>query len=221
MAMSPYETLEFPHSRLPLHVEREQFLAVRTHLPLSLRPVVTFAYLTGWRVPSEVLTLQWRQVDLDAGTVRLDANTTKNDDGRLFPFGNRLPELRELLEAQRDETKRVEREQGIICPWLFHRSGKPIKSLDGAWRKAGRLAGCPGRLMHDFRRTAVRNLVRAGIPEKTAMLLTGHKTRSVFDRYDIVNENDLREAVGRLAALAGTVSGTAKKRRRERGPKTA
>jgi integrase len=189
--------------------EREQFDAVRKHLPADLQNVATFAYITGWRVPSEVLPLQWRQVDFKAGTVRLEPDTTKNDEGRTFPF-DLLPELKAALEAQRKATT-----EGRICPWVFHRGGQPFRDADGAaskpfrdaWDVACREAGCPGRIPHDFRRTAVRNLVRAGVPEKVAMMLTGHKTRSVFDRYDIVNEADLREATSRLAAASATSRG--------------
>ena len=83
--------------------EWEQFQSVRRRLPPEVQPVVTFAYLTGWRVNSEVLTLRWHQVDRRAGIVRLDPGTTKNREGRTFPF-SALPELRDLIEEQRAMT---------------------------------------------------------------------------------------------------------------------
>ncbi len=181
---------------------REQIEAVLAHLPGPVQPVVRFAYLTGWRVPSEVLRLEWRQVDFTAGTVRLEVGTTKNQDGRVFPF-DVLPELGDVLQGQRQMTSLLEQAQGRIVPWVFHRRGKQVKDFRDVWASACRAAGCPGRVPHDMRRSAVRNLVRAGVAEKTAMLLTGHKSRVVFDRYDIVNEDDLREAVRKLSA-AGT-----------------
>jgi len=116
-----------------------------------------------------------------------------------------FPELRALFEAQRAYTDRIQRERGSIIPWVFHRDGKPIKSFRRSWLTACRLAGQPGRIPHDFRRTAVRNMVRKGIPERVAMQLTGHKTRSVFERYNIVGEGDLQEAARKLT---GTIAGT-------------
>jgi len=117
--------------------EREQFEAVRDRLPEPLRAVVMFMYLTGWRI-SEVLGLQWRHVDFEAGAVRFDVGTTKSGEGRQFPFTN---ELRALLERQRDYAATVQRTQGIVCPWVFHRNGKPIRDFYGAWRTACRDAG--------------------------------------------------------------------------------
>jgi len=78
--------------------ERDQFEAVRRHLPEYTRPIVTFAYYTGWRIDSEVLTLQWRQIDEAAGTVRLDAGTTKNDEGRVFVYGL-IEELKRVIDG--------------------------------------------------------------------------------------------------------------------------
>ena len=130
--------------------EREQFEAVRRRLPSEVQPVVTFGYLTGWRINSEILTLQWHQVDLRAGIVRLDPGTTKNGDGRTFPF-SALPELRDLLEEQRAATTILERQTGVIVPWVFHRAGSPIKFYRRSWIAACRDAGCPGRIPHDFR----------------------------------------------------------------------
>ncbi len=178
---------------------------MRQRLPEAVRPAATFAYITGWRIDSEVLPLEWRQVDFEAGEIRLDAGTTKNREGRTFPM---TAELRVVLERQRATTQELQRRQGIVCRKVFHRSGKPIKSFRVAFRAACREAGCPGRVLHDLRRTAVRNLVRAGIPERVAMQVTGHKTRSVFERYNIVSAGDLRDAGKRLDAVTGTISGT-------------
>ena len=185
--------------------EREQFLSVLQRLPAAVRPAATFAYITGWRIDSEVLSLEWRQVDFGSGEVRLDPGKTKNSEGRTFPMTR---ELRDVLHQQRAITENLQRQLKVVCPSVFHRSGRPIKSFRSAFRTACAEAGCPGRILHDFRRTAVRNLVRAGIPERVAMQMAGHKTRSVFERYNIVSAGDLREAAKRLDAVTGTISGT-------------
>ncbi len=136
-------------------------------------------------------------MDSEAGRVYLEAGTTKNDEPRVFPFTD---ELGEVLEAQRKYTKRIRKERGQITPWVFHREGKQVKSFRRSWLTACKGAGVPGRIVHDLRRTGVRNLVRAGVPEGVAMKMTGHKTRSVFERYNIVNDADLEEAARRLNA---------------------
>ncbi|MFQ5830901.1 MAG: tyrosine-type recombinase/integrase [Candidatus Methylomirabilia bacterium] len=174
--------------------EREQFEAVRRHLREHLKLVVTFAYITGWRIMSEILGLQWRQVDFKAGTVRLEPGTTKNDEGRTFFM---TPELRATLEAQRARTEALQR-KGRIIPWVFHRNGKPIKDFRGAWKTACKKAGVPARIPHDFRRTAVRNLERAGVPRSVAMKMVGHKTEAIYRRYAIVDEAMLPEGAEKL-----------------------
>lgn len=179
--------------------ERVEFQAVAARLPDDLRPIAQFAYLTGWR-ESEIRTLQWRQVDLGANTIRLDPGSTKNDEGRVFPFAA-LPQLEAVLRSQRARTDALQRETGRIIPFVFHRRGEPIKSFRRAWKTACKEAGLPNRLMHDFRRTAVRNLERAGVSRSVAMKITGHKTESVYRRYAIVSESDLSEGVVKLAVL--------------------
>lgn len=186
--------------------EAAQLRDTLSHLPAEIQPVITFAAITGWRIDSEVLPLEWRNVDFTAGEVRLDAGTTKNGEGRTFPLTS---ELRTLLEAQQAERDRVKK-GGHIVPQVFFRmvaerrggEKKPrrITSFGKAWKAACRAAGCPGRIPHDLRRTAIRNLVRAGVSERVAMKLSGHKTPSVFARYDITSSSDLQDAARRLDA---------------------
>jgi integrase len=130
--------------------------------------------------------------------VRLEPGTTKNREARTFPYGA-LPGLADVIETAWREHQRLAR-AGVLCPFVFQRNGREIRSYRNAWLRACDAAGVPGALMHDFRRTAVRNLVRAGVPDTVAMKLTGHKTRSVFDRYNVTSAADLAEAVDRLAA---------------------
>ena len=178
--------------------EWEDFEAIHAKLPGYLRGPMIFAYLTGWRVRSEVLPLTWSNVDFKAGTVRLEPGTTKNKKGRLIYM---TTSMKMLLEEQHEKRLAFQRQQGQIIPLIFHNQGKPIRNYYKPWYKACRLAGLPDKLPHDFRRTAVRNFVRAGIPERVAMEMTGHKTRSVFDRYHIVSEGDLREAALKLSGF--------------------
>ena len=190
--------------------EREQYEAVRRHLkPDDLQVAAAIAYMFGWRMQSEVLPLQLRQVDLDAGTLRLDPGTTKNGDGRVVYL---TPELKALLRAQVERVRTAERKAGRIIPHLFpyrsgpRRLGQRRRDFRKAWKAACKAAGVPGMHRHDFRRTAVRNMVNAGVPERVAMKVTGHKTRAVFDRYHIVSPADLQDAARRLSHTAAVQS---------------
>ncbi len=158
------------------------------------------AYTFGWRVQSEVLTLERRHLDLEVGTLRLDPGMAKNEDGRVVYL---TPEVRTLLGEQLERVRDLERGRGQIVPWLFPHlgprlAGERIRDFRKAWAEACKAAGVPGAFRHDFRRTAVRKMVNAGVPERVAMKITGHKTRSVFDRYHIVSPGDLQEAARRI-----------------------
>jgi integrase len=175
-------------------------------LPEHLRGFVTFAYKVGWRV-SEVSTFTWSRVDLDQGIVRLEAGETKNDEGRTVYLDE---ELREVVRRQWELRKRENR----LTPHVFtNRDGTDrIKEFRKSWKTACRKASIEQRLFHDFRRTAIRNMVRSGVPERVAMMVSGHKTRSVFDRYNIVSDTDLSLAAQKqeeyLKSQTGTVTGT-------------
>ena len=201
--------------------EHGDFLALRDALPSYLRPFVTFAYKVGWR-DTEIANLTWNQVNLKEGIVRLEVGETKNDDGRTIYLDQ---ELREIFQQQWESRKR----NGMLTPYVFpNEDGTgPIKDFRGAWNKGCGEVGLgygyktsqkyvekrqdklsQGPTLHDFRRSAVRNMVRSGIPERVAMMISGHKTRSVFDRYNIVSDADLKLAAQQQEAYLESQMGT-------------
>lgn len=121
----------------------------------------------------------------------------------MFPFTDAL---RALIDEQWRQHETLKK-QGTICRWVFHRNGNRIKGLRAAWTNACEAAGFPGRIPHDLRRSAVRNMERAGLSRSVAMQLTGHKTEAVYRRYAITSEADLREGVDRLNGATGTNRG--------------
>jgi integrase len=194
----PAITMLHENNRRKGFFEPEQYRSVIEHLPEELKPVIQTAYITGWRITSEILTRQKHHVDLNAGWIRLEPGETKNGEGRNFPL---TPELREVLERQLQITKELEQRTERIIPWLFHRDGKPIRDFRWVWASCCRRAGVPGRIPHDFRRTAVRNLERAAVPRSVAMAMVGHRTEAIYRRYAIADEAMLKEGAVKLAAL--------------------
>ena len=140
--------------------------AVRRHLPPACQDVLDFAYYSGWR-KREILELRWSEVDEGGGVVRLSPERSKTRVGRVLPI---VPPIAAVLARRRAQRQGED-------PVVFRRDAVTVRAWRTAWPEACRRAGVPGRLLHDCRRTAARNLVRAGVPERVAMQLTGHRSR--------------------------------------------
>ena len=170
-------------------LEHGDFLTLLGNLPDHLKPLVGFLYFSGWR-KGEALKLEWRDVDLSGKVVRLRSENSKNKEARILPLTGRLWEI--IQERAR--------ERRLDCPSVFHHESRKLGEFKKAWKTACKRSGHEGTLVHDLRRCAARNLSRAGVPETVAMEITGHKTRSMYRRYRIVDEKDLREATEKLQA---------------------
>ena len=188
--------------------EEDDLQAILPHLAPHARELVEFLYLTGWR-SSEALRLQWSDIDWKRSVVRL--RDSKSREPRIFPFKYHA-RVEELLRRQRDAVSEWEREHARLCPSVFHWNGRPLQKLRRSWTTACGKAGMPGRLVHDFRRTAVRNLIRANVQQAIAMKITGHKTSSIFRRYLIVDEELLAQATGAVADYLGSSHGGGKRK---------
>jgi integrase len=166
-----------------------EFRTVASNLPPELADFALFGYLTGWR-KGEIRSLRWQDVEDDV--VRLRSENSKNGEARCVTL---CGELVDLIE-RRKRARQVKTKSGaFVADLVFHHKGEPILDFRKAWATATKLAGVSGKLFHDLRRTAVRNMIRAGVPERVAMQISGHKTRSMLDRYNIVSEKDLRDAL--------------------------
>jgi integrase len=203
--------------RLPERNARQGFLErvdldqVVAALPEYLQDLVRFAYLTAWR-RGELVSLRWSDVDRDGGVIRLRPEHSKNDRGRTVAIEGDLCAIVE----RRWQARQVKSADGTVrvAELVFHRNGRPIADFRKAWAMACIAAGLcrvvsvnadgterkiPTRLFHDLRRSGVRNMVRAGVPERVAMEISGHRTRAIFDRYNIVSEADLKTAMQRTS----------------------
>lgn len=201
--------------------ERGEHEQVRAALPPDEGDLAEYLYWSGWRT-SEAKGLLWSDVDEVAGSIRIE--DTKNGKPRTLPY-SALPALAELIAHRREVTDAVQRKRSMKVNHVFHRNGEPIRHFRRSWTSACIAAGLGhevrepdvldaagavvkrGRLVrkvalripHDYRRSAARNLSRAGVPEAVIMKLCGWKTRSVFDRYNVVPERDLAEGLAKLA----------------------
>ena len=163
----------------------------------EIKPVFVLAYHLGIRT-GELLALKKSWVDLRKGLIYLNCRVAKKREPMTAPiYADMGPWLGRLLSQGEMESPG--------CVWLFSRAGTPIRSFKGDWEQACKKAGVPGLLFHDLRRTAVRNMIRAGVPEKVAMRISGHKTASMLCRYNIKGTSDLKEAGERTHPVVGAV----------------
>lgn len=158
-----------------------------------LADMVRFAYLTGWRA-GEIRGLGWSDVDRSDREIRL--GDSKNGEGRVLAYDDEIAELIEERWAAREFVN--EDGKTAMSPLVFHNQGQPIGDYRKAWATACDEAGVPGKLFHDLRRTAVRNMVRSGVAQSVAMSISGHKTVSMFLRYKITSGDEQREALRRV-----------------------
>jgi len=174
----------------------EQYQRLLEELPIPLRAPVEFAFWYGWR-KTEIIGLTWDKVDLEKGTVRIERGDTKNRQAKQIHL---FPQILGLFRKLRNHPDSMKTE------YVFHREGQRIINFYGAWRNACKRAGFPEMLFHDLRRTAARNMRGLGLSEKEIMETAGWRTRSVFDRYNIIDDRDQRKVAERLAERAKTLT---------------
>lgn len=185
----------------------EQYFKLRDALPDELKPLCITAYFTGVRL-GELLAWKWDQVDFEQGFVTLRAEATKSGHSRVVP----------ILEGDMKRWLLCAYRHANGCECVFHRDGEPIKKFRRSWMKACKAAGLPELKFHDLRRTAVRNMRRAGVSQVVRMRISGHRTDSMERRYNIVDVEDMKSA---KALMEDRLASSSKRRRRSLSTNTA
>jgi integrase len=198
IALAPNFPTLHEHNARQGFFDRGEFEAVLAHLAdVDLRDFCHWFYWTVMR-PGEIRSLTWEAFDRETWMLRLHARDAKTGFGRALALEG---ELRAIMENRL-------RARRLDCSLIFHRSGRPVGDFRKSWKRACRGAGLEGKLLYDLRRTAVRNMVRAGVDPAVAMKISGHRTRNVFDRYNIISDADLREAMTKTAAYVESLPTT-------------
>jgi integrase len=180
--------------------EKAEVDALVALLPEPIADMTLFAYLSGWR-KGEIVPLAWDQIDRGAGEIRLD--DSKNGEGRVLPLEGELAKL----IAKRWVARQYETLGGpALSRYVFHSRGRTVRDFRKSWATACEAARLPGRLFHDLRRSAVRDMIRAGVPQAVAMEVSGHKSTEVFRRYNIVSARDQRQALRQTEAYRAASS---------------
>lgn len=169
-------------------LEHEQYVVLRNELPDHQRLILVIGYHLGMR-RGEILNLRWDQIDWHDNLIRLEKRQTKGKQARVAPLYGELRAWLEMAHAARPAN----------CLFIAAWKGEGIKEVKTAWKKARERAGVPEVHIHDLRRTAARNMVRAGVPEKQVMSIVGWKTRAMLDRYNITDDRDIQLAGEKVA----------------------
>lgn len=175
-------------------------LKFRGKIDTDLQDFMSWFYFTGMR-PGETKSLTWASFDKEKWTIRLEAKNAKTRKARKLAIDG---ELKAILQRRIEARKRSPH-----CPFIFHRRGKAVGDFRKTWRRAceavGLVGGLKGYIPYDCRRTAIRNLIRSGVEESTAMKISGHRTRSMLDRYNIQDEQDIQEAMVKVTEYVSTL----------------
>jgi integrase len=165
-------------------LEPGDFARLHSHLPGYLRDPVLFLYRSGWRV-GEMRSLEWR--DVYDSEIRLRPANSKSKKGRVLPLTG---ELKAIIDRARNGRR-------PNCPFVWHLADAPIGDFRKTWNAARRAARLAHILVHDLRRSAVRNMIRSGVSQPVAMAISGHRTASIFARYDVTSTDDIARALER------------------------